>query len=259
MTANRTSRPAGIEPAVVGSATPGIHDPPLPFSGGRVPASASEYRHAQWRVMSLCFVAPALSLAAVSLGASLGRTGLAALGALALGLTGVAYGGLAAVERRLMFIRGPTLLGRREYRYRYFIYEGVAALPYGLAFVIAGAALAVVALLFLLGMSLEQMRVAVLARPHLALLPAGAALLAHGLGFLIGFSRAPASPADRFSIALQHLPARLGALILIGWALALLAVGLVEWASPALFEAWFRSIFGNPWPFAANAVPGAPR
>jgi hypothetical protein len=250
VTANRPARPAGIEPAAVGSATPGIYDPPLPFSGGRIPASAREYRHAQWRVMSLCFVAPALSLAAVSLGASLGWPWLAALGALALGLTGVAYGGLAAVERRLMFIRGPTLLGRREHRYRYFIYEGVAAVPYGLAFAIAGAALAGAALLFLLGTSLGQMRAAVLAQPHLALVPAGGALLAHGLGFLIGFSRTPASPGDRFSIALQHLPARLGALILIGWALALLAVGLVEWLRPDVFDAGFRSVFGNPWPFA---------
>jgi hypothetical protein len=249
MSATRPAQPVGAEPAAVGSATPGIYDPPLPFSGGRIPASAREYRHVQWRVMSLCFAAPALSLAALSLGVSLGRPMLAALGALALGLTGIAYGGLAAAERRMMYIRGPALLGRRRHRYRYFIYEGVAAVPYGLAFVAAGAALAVASLLFLLGVTLEQMRAAVLARPRWVLVPAGAALLMHGLGFLIGFSRPASSAGDRFWIEVQHLPARVGALILIAWAAAMLAVGIVEWTSPALFNAWFQSIFGNPWPF----------
>ena len=40
--------------------------------------------------------------------------------------------------------------------------------------------------LFLAGTSVETMRDAVLVRPHLALLPAGVALLCYGSGFVIG-------------------------------------------------------------------------
>ncbi|MBM5810487.1 MAG: hypothetical protein FJ191_00760 [Gammaproteobacteria bacterium] len=240
---------SNIEPEAVGTATPGIADPPLPFTGGRIPASAREYRLAQWRVMALCFVAPALAFVAISLGVSLGWPWLAALGALGLGLTGVTLGLLAARERRLFFMRQTGPLGRRQYRYRYFIYEGFAAVPYGLAYAIAGAMLALAALLFLVGVSPDRMRMAVLARPHYALLPGGAALFAWGLGFLIGFGRPARSAGDRLAIGLQHLPARLGGLILLAWAVAMLGIGLVEATTPALFHAWFQSLTGNPWPF----------
>ncbi len=225
----------------------GIADPPLPFTGGRIPASEDERRFVERRVMLQFFVAPAVSLAALIAGFNSGWPRLAAIGVIGLGLSALLVGCLAVSEQRLMFMRSGTRI-RREYRY--FIYEGVAAVPYGLAFVILGAALIVAATQFLQGTSLEQMRSAVAARPHLALIPLGAALLFYGLGFLIGFARRATSTGDALWIGLLHLPARLGALILLAWAVAMLAVGAVEWLDPARFDAWFASVFGNPWPFA---------
>ncbi len=189
---------------------------------------------------------PALSFAVLAAGLSLGRPLLAAAGLLGLGLSILANGLLAVRERRLMFIRGGTLT-RREYRY--FIYEGLAAVPYGLALAIAGTLLATPAVLFLAGVEPNAVRSAVLAGPHLLLLPGGAGLLLHGLGFCIGFGREAQSPRDRIAIALLHLPALLGGLILVALGTTLLAIGLTEWLAPAVFRARFESFFGNPWPF----------
>lgn len=226
--------------------TPGIPDPPLPFTGGRIPRDEAERRQVEWRVMAQYFVAPALSFATVAAGISLGWPLLAATGVLGLGLSILANGLLAVRERRLLFIRGGTLALRE---YRYLIYEGLAAMPYGLAIAIAGALLAVPAVLFLAGVEAEAMRAAVLARPHLLLIPGGSGLLLQGLGFCIGFGREAQSPRDRIAIALLHLPAQLGGLILVALGGALLAIGLTEWLAPAVFHARFESFFGNPWPF----------
>jgi hypothetical protein len=93
------------------------------------------------------------------------------------------------------------------------------------------------------------MRDSVLARPSLGLIPVGAVLLFHGLGFAIGFVHRSGSGWQRTFAMLIDAPARLGGLILIAWAAAALGIGLVEWLSPALFDYWFESLFGNPWPF----------
>jgi len=185
-------------------------------------------------------------MAALVAGFQLGRPRLAALGVIGLGLGALWIGALAVGERRLMFIRGGMAV-RREYRY--FVYEGLAAVPYGLAYLVCGACLVAPALLFLGGTSLEQMRATVLARPSLALIPLGTLLLFHGMGFLIGFVHRGGSKWQRAFGMLMDAPARLGGLILIAWAAALLAIGGVEWLRPALFDQWFRSIFGHPWPY----------
>lgn len=226
--------------------TPGIPDPPLPFTGGRVPRDEAERRQVEWRVMAQYFVVPALAFAALAAGYALGWPWLLASGVLGLGLAAIGNGLLAVRERRLLFIRGGTLI-RREYRY--FIYAGPAALPFGLAITIGGLFLAVPATLFLAGTALSAMRAAALARPCLLLVPAGAGLLLQGLGFCIGFSREAASLRERIAIALLHLPAQLGGLILVALGAGLLALGLTEWLAPALFRAGFESVFGNPWPF----------
>jgi hypothetical protein len=226
--------------------TPGIPDPPLPFTGGRIPASEDERRLVERRVLQQYIVAPALSFVALLVGFNLGWPRLAALGVIGFGLTALLFGFFAVSERRLMFIRGALGTPRD---YRYFIYEGVAAVPYGLAFMVGALCLIAPAALFFNGISLERMRDAVLARPSFALVPVGALLLFHGLGFLIGFSRRAASVGDRLWIELMHLPTRLTGLILIAWATTLLAVGLIEWLWPELFHQWFQSISGNPWPF----------
>lgn len=232
-----------------GATVPGIPDPPLPFTGGRIPASADERRFVERRVALQFIVAPAVSFAALLVGFNLGWPRLAALGVIGFGLTALLIGYRAISEQRLMFIRGALLTPRE---YRYFIYEGVAAVAYGLAYLIGAVCLITPAALFFNGMGLVPMRDAVLARPSLALVPLGALLLCHGLGFVIGFGRRATSLGDRLWIELMHLPSRLGGLILIAWAAALLALGLVEWFTPALFHQGFQSIFGNPWPFKAT-------
>ena len=243
-----TDAPAGrAAPATVEQV--GIADPPLPFTGGRFPATDEERAFVERRVMLQFFVAPALALAALLAGLNLGWPRLTAIGVLGLGLAALLVGWSAITERRLMFMRSGARIPRER---RYFIYEGLAAVPYGIALVVLAGALITPASLHFSGTSLGGMRAVVLARPGLALAPLGLLFLFHGLGFLIGFGRRATSFADRLWIALLHLPARLGALILLAWALALLAIGLVEIASPALFQQKFESIFGNPWPFRAT-------
>ena len=228
---------------------PGIPDPPLPFTGGRIPSSKEERKFVERRVLAQFILAPALSFAALATGFNLEWPRLAAAGVIGLSLSALWIGYLAIREQRLMFIRTNTMT-RREHRY--IIYEGIAAVPYGLAYVVGGACLITPALLFLNGTSLERMRDVVLARPSLALIPIGALLLSHGLGFLIGFVRRSGSRWQRAFGMLLDAPARLGGLILIAWAAAALAIGLVEWFTPALFNQWFQSIFGAPWPFRAS-------
>lgn len=243
------SGPAGSPPP--GTTTPGIPDPPLPFTGGRVPATEAERRLVERRVMAQFLVAPALSFAALGGGFNLGWPRLAAGGVVGLGLSALATGMLAVGERRLLFIRGGSLTPRA---YRYFIYEGSAAVPYGLAFAVAGLTLGACGLLYLAGTGPGAMRDAVLARPHLALVPVGGALLLYGLGFAIGFRRAARSAGDRVAIALAHLPAQLGGLILMALGAAAFALGLLEWLEPQVFRAEFREFFGNPWPFDGGAA-----
>lgn len=226
----------------------GIPDPPLPYTGGRIPASEQEYRLVARRVLQQYVVAPALSFAALLTGFNLGWPGLAALGVIGFGLTALLIGYRAIVERRLLFIRTGLSTTRR---YLYFIYEGPAAVVFGLAYLAGAACLLVPAVLFISGASLEQMRSSVLARPGLALVPLGVALFLYGLGFLIGFGRRAASIVDRLWIELLHAPARLAGVILIALALTMVAIGLVERVRPALFHRWFESLFGNPWPFDA--------
>ncbi|MCC7461322.1 MAG: hypothetical protein IT480_02540 [Gammaproteobacteria bacterium] len=228
------------------AATAGIPDPPLPFTGGRIPIDEAERRLVERRVMLQCFVAPGSSLAVLSGGFSLGWPRLAALGVAGLGVSGLLMAWFALSERRLMFIRGGSMTPRT---WRYFIYEGTAAIPFGLVFAIAGAAALAAGLLYLGGMSTTAMRTAVLARPHRALLPLGAALACQGLGLLIGFSRAATSWRDRLVVAWLHLPARLGGIILLALGGSALAAGILEGLLPAAFRAAFAAYFGNPWPF----------
>lgn len=226
--------------------TPGIPDPPLPFTGGRIPADDAEWRFVERRVMVQFFVAPALSMAALGSGVSLGWPRLAAAGVVGLGLSGLLVAGFAVAERRLMFIRGGSMTPRA---YRYIIYEGVAAIPFGLVFAIAGAAALATGLLYLGGMSAAVMRDLVLARPHRALVPLGAVLACQGLGFLIGFARASVSWRERLGIALLHMPARLGGVTLLALGGGALFVGVMDWLQPEAFRDGFAAIFGNPWPY----------
>lgn len=225
---------------------PGLPDPPLPFTGGRFPVDDAERAWAERRVLRQMIVFPALSLAVLIGGFHLGLPAIAAAGVIGLGLTAFALGAQAVTEQRLVFIRGATLTPRA---YRYFIYEGFAAVPYGLALAGFGLVLGTVGALALAGVGVTTMRSAVLARPHLALLPAGALLLLHGLGFVIGFRRTAQTWSERLDVAFAHFPALLGGVILVTLAVGTLLLGVLEWLRPEVFRHEFQSLFGNPWPF----------
>jgi hypothetical protein len=224
----------------------GVPDPPLPFTGGRIPATDEERACVERRILRQFILAPAAAAALLLVGFSIGRPRVAAAGLLGFGLLGVWIGAQAISEGRLMFIRGGSMTLRE---YRYFIYEGLAAIPYGLAYVLGGLCLGAVATLVLGGATLARIRAVVLARPGYALVPFGATLFCYGLGFFVGFVRREGSVWNRAFSFLLDAPARLGGLILVVWAAATLWIGLVEWTNPPLFHRWFEVLTGNPWPF----------
>lgn len=162
---------------------------------------------------------PGIALAGILGGFHLGRPALAAAGVLVLGVRFLLAGGLALRERQIIV---------RNANYRRFgdavrAYRGAAALPMGLAGLLVGSMLAMLALAHLAGMSLEAMRAMLMRQPAPGLVPAGLALCPYGLGFLLGFQdhgeRIEGSRAWQF---LLRLPERLGGIILV-----LLGAGLL--------------------------------
>lgn len=224
----------------------GMPDAPLPFSGGRLPATPDELRFVERRVMVQALIGPGLSFAALLAGFNAGWHRLMAAGVAGFGLTALLFGWWAVTERRLFLMRTAMTVRRP---YRYVIYEGPAAIAYGMAFIALGVAVVAVAGGFLAGMELGAIKRAVLARPGLALVPIGACLALYGLGFAIGFGSREGARAHRWFNTLLDLPARFAGLMLIALGAASLAIGLVDAADPAMFEQWFRSVTGNPWPF----------
>jgi hypothetical protein len=223
----------------------GIADPPLPFNGGRYANTDAEIVLARRRVLTLLIIAPALSFAMLLLGFEREWPLLAAAGVIGFGVTALAIGGLAMAERRLVFI----VRSRQGERRRYVLYEGPAAVPFGGAYVVAGLSLIVPAVLFVLGASMDNLQDQVLARPSYALIPAGAFLFSHGLGFLIGFVDRSGSRGQRIFNAMLNLPGRLGGLILLFWGAVALAVGIYEWLLPAAFDGAIAEIARGRLPF----------
>lgn len=218
---------------------------PLPFEAGRHPETEAEIKLIRRRIALLYIAAPGMAMAALLLGFYQQWPVVAATGVIGLGALAIVLGGIAVAERRLFFI----VRGYQEERRRYVLYEGIAAVPFGISLIAGGASLIALAGLYLMGNSVDALRNQVLARPGQALIPIGVILAAKGLGFLIGFSRRVDTLGQRAWVALLNLPGRLGGLIIFAWGVAALAIGVVEWLSPAAFDRGFQSIFGNPWPF----------
>lgn len=237
--ANEGTPPPATDP----SAVPGV---PLPFEGGRIPATPEELRSAERRVLVQFLLVPGLAFAALVAGFFLELRLLAGGGVAGLGLAALLVGALAVRERRLTYMRGGTMTLRTH---RYYIYEGLAAVPFGLAYVVAGISLVAAGAVFMAGAGVHAIRDALLARPGLALTPLGLGFAFHGTGFVIGFGRRAKSVGDRVWIEFLHFPARLGGLILVAWGAGLLVLGLADLVAPAVFDGWVRGVFGNPWPF----------
>lgn len=219
--------------------------PPLPFEAGRYAASAEELAEVRRRYSRLFFAGPLAGFAAVAAGFYLGWPALMAAGVIGFGLLGIAIGQFAIARWRLEFY----VRSYEGERWRYVIYEGVAAVPIGISYVAGGACLIVLAALFLLGHSPDALRDRMLARPSLALVPIGVVLAARGLGFAIGFSHRAQTLGRRIWLAFLNFPGRLGGVILLGLGALALAIGLLDWLVPDTFDRMFRALTGNPWPW----------
>jgi hypothetical protein len=145
---------------------------------------------------------------------------------------GIAAGGVhAMITREIRFRRRHT----SDETYR-----GCAAILMGAAISLAGGGLMLVGLLLFQGVA-EAAWHFVLRRPGFLLLFVGAALLAYGSAFILGPQEHQGQTG--WGLALS-LPQRLGGVILLGLAVAALAVGLFEFLLPSLFDAWLISIIG---------------
>jgi hypothetical protein len=219
--------------------------PPLPFTGGRYPASIEELSELRRRVWRLHIAAPSACCIALIAGLHLEWPILSAGSLIGVGLVLVAIGVPAMIERRLFFY----VRNFESDRYRYVIYEGLAAVPIGFALLTAGASLIALVTLYLLADPVQTLRDRMLARPSLVLVPVGLVMTATGLGFAIGFSHPARTIAQRIGLTLLNMPARIAGLILLVQGAVVLAIGLLEGLSPAAFDQAFQWIFDNPWPF----------
>lgn len=176
------------------------------------------------RFLLLDVLLPGLALAAVLAGFHLSVPAWMSGGVLILGLRFLAAGGLSLRDRRIP-VWNPNY---RRFDEAIREYRGAAAVPKGLAGLLGGGVLAVLALAHLSGVPLAAMRQAVLARPALALVPVGGVLLLYGLGFLMGFrddgDTLIGPPAWNTLIT---LPGRLGGLVLC--LLGLVCLGACAW------------------------------
>jgi len=228
-----------------------IEQSPLPFSGARLPASDAELALVKRRTLCLRIAAPGVSLAVLLAGLHFERPLWVAAAVIGFGAIALIIGALAMCERRVMHYVGSVGVDARERR-RYVLYEGIAAVPHGLAYAIAGALLIVLAALYLDGYGAPQIRHLLAARPSRLLLPVGAALLARGLAFLIGFGERSGTLQQRVAYALHDLPARAMGLILMFWGVLAFAIGTWEWVWPDAFVRAFESVVGAAWPYRSH-------
>ncbi|MHB8764937.1 MAG: hypothetical protein ACYDA8_11470 [Deferrisomatales bacterium] len=184
---------------------------------------------------------PGLGLALLVGGVEWEATLPAALGVLLMAAGAVASGLACAAYRRVVFL-WP---GRR---YRLVAWHGNAALGFAGALLTLGAAAGAAGLAHLSGCSPAAIREAVLARPSLGLVPAGAGLLCLGLGIAAGFPEGRDPANGRAWNLLLSVPNRLGGAILLMIGAGLLGVGGYELASPEGFDAAVAALSrGWPW------------
>lgn len=190
-----------------------------PATGTEAPAGPAHVRLHLWAV-----ILPGLAL--IGLGAGLGLPGAAPLGTILLGAA-LAVSGIAMIRsRRFTFYNSARHNTRRER------YSGGAAVAWGIFSALSGAGVAVAGGLVLIGLDGVAGRL-ILQRPSLALLPAGLACGALAMAQLIG--------SDTWRnrsiwILLGSTPHRVGGLILLLLALAMLGLGGLDLLWPEQFD-----------------------
>lgn len=171
-------------------------------------------------------------VALIGLGAGLGIPGAAPLGTMLLG------GAMVVAGLEMMRSRRYILYNSARHNTRKERYSGSAAVAWGIFSVISGAGIAVMGALVLTGLEGAAGRL-VLARPSLALLPVGFAFGAMAMAYLIGSD----TWRDRsIWIQLGSIPHRLGGLILLLMALALLGLGGLDLLAPERFDRLIESL-----------------
>lgn len=178
-----------------------------------------EYAPPLARFWLLHVALPAIAVTGVLGGFHLGLPALIAAGVGVLGARFMLAGWLA-LRKRQIIVWNPNY---RRFADAVREYHGPAAVPMGLAGMLLGAMLAVLAVTSFAGVSVDTLRATIMRQPALALVSAGLALCLYGLGFLLGFQghgeRLDGSSAELF---LLGLPERLGGVILM-----LLGAGLM--------------------------------
>lgn len=190
----------------------------------------------------LDIILPGVALAGVLAGFHLRQPPLLSLGVLVLGGRFVLAGWLALRERQII-VWNPNY---RRFTDAVRVYHGPAAAPMGLAGMLLGAVLAVLAVTSLAGVSVDALRAALVRRPALMLVPTGLIVCLYGLGFLLGFQdHGEDIKTSRTGLFLLHLPERLGGAILVLLGAGLLLVAAYGEARRAGFAGPAPEVYGG--------------
>ena len=162
-------------------------------------------------------------------------------GTLSLAAAAVASGLASMLTRRIVFL-WPSR------RYRLVAWHGGAAVLVGVGLLVLGVAAVLAVLAHLGGMSVDQIRDALLERPWRVLMPAGFFMLANGLAMIVGFEEGRDPQRGALWNLLMSIPNRLGGLIGCAIGAAVLAVGGYELLRPQAFDDFIERLsHGWPW------------
>ena len=178
-----------------------------------------------------------VTIALIGIGGALALPSLQALGAVVLGLGMIAVG-LEAVRTRFFEMAPGSILSSSRFRFR-----GVGAVFWGLQFIGLGLGTLAVAGVVLLDLvsSVESL---ILDRPGIAITPIGFVFLCTAIGWLSGEESMNAS----IFLFIVTLPHRIGAVVTLLFALAVLCIGIFELAQPEVFDQIVESLRPPPFP-----------
>ncbi|MBP7775524.1 MAG: hypothetical protein KA371_00165 [Acidobacteria bacterium] len=179
-----------------------------------------------------------LAVALIYAGDKLGSSGTQALGTaiLALGLVGI---GVDSLRTRYFDMPvGSSLRSTAR-----FTFKGPGAVVWGLMCLALGLGALALSGVVLFGLEDSAQRL-VMARPGIALAPVGFIFLCTALGWLLG-DETMNSSVPMFFVTLPH---RIGAVITLAFALAVLGVGVFELVAPSAFDRILESLRPPPAP-----------
>lgn len=190
---------------------------------------------------NLPYLAPAifvLAVTAVYAGDKLASPGMQAIGAAVLALAMTCVGVDALRSRSFDMPVGSSLRSATRFTFR-----GPGALAWGLMCLALGLGALALSAVVLFGLQGSAERL-VLDRPGFVIAPLGFIFLCTALGWLMG-EEAMNSSVQMFIVTLPH---RIGALVTLAFALAVLGVGVFELVAPDAFDRTLESLRPPPAP-----------